>query len=139
MIEVVSAVIIQAGRILLSQRRPEQDYPLLWESPGGKVEGNESHHQALRRELREELGVDPAHVARIAEHAIWCGEIPRPKRVSVFILLYAVAIEDCAKPVAAEGQGLGWFLPEEMAALRLAPANERARGAVVEHMWRVSK
>lgn len=40
MIEVVSGVIIQKGRILLTQRREEQDFPFTWECPGGKVESS---------------------------------------------------------------------------------------------------
>ncbi len=128
MIEVVSAVIIQAGRILLTQRRPEQDYPLLWESPGGKVEGNESHHEALRRELLEELGVE-ARV--IPEEAMWCGEIPRPDREPVFVLLYAVFLGEGSLPKALEGQGLGWFRATELGVLAMAPANAKARQLLV--------
>lgn len=58
MIEVVSAVIIRAGRILLTQRPDGKDFPFTWECPGGKVEGNESHNLALARELMEELGIE---------------------------------------------------------------------------------
>ncbi len=36
----------------------------LWEFPGGKVQGNENHHQALEREIAEELAID----IQIAKH-----------------------------------------------------------------------
>ena len=84
MIEVVSALIVEHGRVLLTQRRPDQDFAGCWESPGGKVEGNEAWHDALRRELREEVGVE---LSGISEHALWCGEIERPGKGSVFVLL----------------------------------------------------
>lgn len=51
-IEVVSALIVRNGRVLLTQRRADNaHFPLAWESPGGKVEGGvESHRDALARE-----------------------------------------------------------------------------------------
>jgi 8-oxo-dGTP diphosphatase len=35
---VVAAFIERRGRVLLSQRRADQSFPLAWEFPGGKVE-----------------------------------------------------------------------------------------------------
>jgi 8-oxo-dGTP diphosphatase len=53
---VVAALIERRGRVLLSQRREDQSFPLMWEFPGGKVEPGESPSAALEREIREELG-----------------------------------------------------------------------------------
>ncbi len=54
---VVAAVIERGGRILVSQRGPGAGQAGRWEFPGGKREPGETDHQALRRELLEELGV----------------------------------------------------------------------------------
>lgn len=44
----------EAGRILLVDPRYKPD----WDLPGGMAEANESPREAVRRELREELGLD---------------------------------------------------------------------------------
>lgn len=56
-IEVVAAVILRDNRILATQRGygEMKDW---WEFPGGKIEAGESTHQALARELREELNAE---------------------------------------------------------------------------------
>jgi len=53
---VVAALIARRGRVLLSQRRADQSFPLAWEFPGGKVEAGETPEEALVREIDEELG-----------------------------------------------------------------------------------
>lgn len=126
MIEVVSAVIVRDGRILLTQRLPEKDYPFAWECPGGKVDGDESHHDAIRRELREELGVSGAEDVQPAQQAIWCGRVKKEDRSEIFLLMYPVFLTADARPYAREGQGIGWFTSAEMSRLTLTPGNRAA-------------
>ncbi|NNM53347.1 MAG: (deoxy)nucleoside triphosphate pyrophosphohydrolase [Spirochaetales bacterium] len=56
-IEVVAAVLIQDGKVFAAQRNAKGEVGLKWEFPGGKTEAGESHHEALARELHEELGI----------------------------------------------------------------------------------
>ena len=55
--QVVAALIVRNGKILICQRTRHQPMPLKWEFPGGKVEPDESPENALFRELEEELGI----------------------------------------------------------------------------------
>jgi 8-oxo-dGTP diphosphatase len=68
---VVAAVIENAdGGYLLAQRPTGKVYAGYWEFPGGKVEAGESDHDALVREIREELDivVDAAHPWLVRRH-----------------------------------------------------------------------
>ncbi len=133
MIEVVSALIVEQGRVLLTQRRPDQDFAGCWESPGGKVEGNESWHDALRRELREEVG---AELSTISEHALWSGRIARPGKEDVFVLLLRAQLARGSVPRPLEGQGIGWFGVLSFMHLPLMPANEAAKSLTQEALSR---
>ena len=64
-IEAVVAVIEKDGRILIQKRPAGGLLADLWEFPGGKVEPGESLTAALRREVREELGVEIEAVRRL--------------------------------------------------------------------------
>jgi 8-oxo-dGTP diphosphatase len=46
------------GRFLLAQRPAGKVYAGYWEFPGGKVDAGETAHDALCRELHEELGIE---------------------------------------------------------------------------------
>ena len=66
--QVVAALIFKDDQILVCQRTRHQTMPLKWEFPGGKIEAGEQPRDALRRELKEELGIDATigdEVARI--------------------------------------------------------------------------
>ena len=55
--KVICAVIFNSSGQLLITRRSKGKYKDKWEFPGGKVEGIESNHDCLHRELSEELDV----------------------------------------------------------------------------------
>ena len=56
-IRVVAGLIFRDDLILACQRHESGGFPLKWEFPGGKVQPGETDFDALRRELREELGI----------------------------------------------------------------------------------
>lgn len=57
-IEVVAAIIKKDNKYYCAQRKDEGELAKKWEFPGGKIEENETHQQALEREIKEELSAE---------------------------------------------------------------------------------
>ncbi|MDX3664410.1 NUDIX domain-containing protein [Streptomyces sp. ID05-26A] len=73
MITVVGLVHVEAGRLLVVRSRNKKAFYL----PGGKIEPGESLEDAVRREVREELGVEldePSQLKRYISLAYGEGE-----------------------------------------------------------------
>ena len=58
LIEVSAGLVFREGRLLITQRQADAHLGGLWEFPGGKRQPPESFEDCLRRELREELGIE---------------------------------------------------------------------------------
>lgn len=84
-IDVSAGVIVRDGRILACQRPANQSHPGEWEFPGGKREPGETMAECLRRELREELGIE----AEVGPE-IWRAEHTYPARPPVALVFFRV-------------------------------------------------
>lgn len=58
MIKVSCAIIIENGKILITQNDSNSSHPFQWEFPGGKIKQNETAEECVVREIREELEID---------------------------------------------------------------------------------
>jgi 8-oxo-dGTP diphosphatase len=57
---VTAAIIDNDGKLLLTRRKEDAPYPMLWEFSGGKVEPDEDPADGVVREIREELAIEVA-------------------------------------------------------------------------------
>ncbi len=55
---VMSAIIQDGDKFLISKQGKSQHHEGLWAFPGGKLRMNESIYEGLKREMQEELGVE---------------------------------------------------------------------------------
>jgi len=65
--DVVAAIIKRNDLYLIAQRNSNKYKGLKWEFPGGKVESDETFHEALSREIQEELNININVHKKIAE------------------------------------------------------------------------
>lgn len=57
-LKVTCAIITIDGKILAVQRSRTMSMPMKWEFPGGKIEPAETEMECIKREIREELGIE---------------------------------------------------------------------------------
>ncbi len=113
-VRVVAAVIQRDGRYLVGLRRADKRHGGLWEFPGGKLDPGETLLDAAARELEEELAVRCEGISTV----VWTSRDPG----SVYVIEFAKA-RITGDPVALEHERIGWFTPEELGGMPLAPAD----------------
>ena len=88
-----------------------------WEFPGGKVEANETVHQALQRELKEEVAIDVLSVAPLMEISHDYGDKS--------VLLEVFVVDNfTGEAKGLEGQEGAWFTLAEFDGLNFPAANQ---------------
>ena len=122
-VRVVAAVVARGDALLVCQRPPHKRHGGLWEFPGGKCEPGESDGDAVRRELREELGVE---VLDVGAELVAIGDPGSP------FLIAFVPTRIAGEPTCHEHVALRWGTPCELAALPLAPSDRRFVEGLVE-------
>ncbi|MGD1070597.1 MAG: NUDIX hydrolase [Bryobacteraceae bacterium] len=114
----VGALIIDSGRILLVERgrEPLKDY---WSLPGGVVETGERLEYAVRREVREETGleVEVLHLLEVFERIM---EDAGGRAEYHFVLMDYICRPSGGTLCAADdASAVRWFAPEEIAGLKI--------------------
>ena len=115
-IRVVAAVIRRGDTFLVCQRPLHKRHGGMWEFPGGKCERGESDAEAIRRELVEELEVEPVSVG---EPEFEIADLGSP----FLIVFIPVRIE--VEPRAIEHSDLTWASVDELLVMPLAPSDRR--------------
>ncbi|MBI4387750.1 MAG: 8-oxo-dGTP diphosphatase MutT [Candidatus Omnitrophica bacterium] len=117
-VEVAAALIRheEDGRFLITQRHLDDFLGGLWEFPGGKRRKNETLERCLKREIKEEVGVDIEVGAR---HKAVSYEYPDR---AVSILFYWARINK-GRPQTLGCRNLKWVHPHELLDYNFPPAD----------------
>jgi 8-oxo-dGTP diphosphatase len=97
--------------LLLGLRAPHRrSFPNCWDTVGGHLEAGETHEEALRRELDEEIGVYPTKFTVVGDYPAQAGSWLRLFKVEAW----------CGEPriMNDEHVDLRWFTADEAVRLR---------------------
>ena len=104
---VAAAIIEKNGKILIAQRKLCSSFGGKWEFPGGKIESEETPEQCLKRELKEELGIE-AIVG-----PFFCASTFEYKHMSIELLVYRAA-HVSGEIVEYDHESIKWVSRDEL-------------------------
>lgn len=111
------------GRVLMAERPGDKAMAGYWEFPGGKIEPGESTHDALARELSEELSIEIIHATP------WITRTFSYPHANTRLELFLVH-EWRGEPHGCEHQQLSWQDPHDVTVNPLLPANHDIMNAL---------
>ena len=114
---VTAAVIEKDGKVLIAKRKKGWRFAGKWEFPGGKIEPGETPEECLRRELREELGIE----TEIGDFL--CSSTYAYSHATVELLVYR-AIHTAGEYTLYDHQEIRWVPPEALRDYEFPEADE---------------
>jgi 8-oxo-dGTP pyrophosphatase MutT (NUDIX family) len=119
--------------LLLAQRAPATSYAWNWCTPGGKV-GEETHHDALARELHEELGI--VLLGQLGRLVYRCDVSSSRTGELMRVHCYLIQLGDIPSAVKAQCLdktiGVGWFGRHDILNATLALADGLNRKTLMD-------
>jgi len=122
-VHVAVGAIRRQGKILIAKRPEHVHQGGCWEFPGGKIEAQESVEQALIRELKEELDIEPQNFSPLIQ-------IPfRYPQKQVLLDVYCID-KFIGDPKGLEGQPIQWVDQKDLGKFQFPPANHAILSAL---------
>jgi 8-oxo-dGTP diphosphatase len=117
---VVAAVVVENGRVLVTERKAGTHLAGAWEFPGGKLLPGEDPRAGLRRELREELGIETT-IGEIVD--VTFHEYPEADKAVLLMFFEAQRTASSRAPEAIDVAAFAWFGARDLDPERFPPAD----------------
>lgn len=116
-INVVGGIIIDNNKIFCVKRGPGRSLENYWEFPGGKIEGDETLQEALKRELKEELCIEVKTSDAVFDIASYDYSFGRVNLTTILCQLKS------GQPILNEHIDMKWLAPKDLTTLDFAPVD----------------
>jgi 8-oxo-dGTP diphosphatase len=117
---VAAGILIEGGRVLLTQRKAGTHLEGAWEFPGGKVEPGEDPRTALARELKEEVGLE-VKVGEIVD--VTFHRYEQAKKAVLLLFFEVVRQDGSPEPRAIDVAAVRWAKGDELDEKDFPPAD----------------
>jgi 8-oxo-dGTP diphosphatase len=118
MLTVTAAVIIRDGKVLIARRNPGLSNGGRWEFPGGKVRSHENPRSCLKREIKEELGIESEVLENI-------GTVTHEEDSGRLRLLFFRTKWLAGKMCLRDHTEIRWVEPVQLSEFELSPADRQ--------------
>jgi 8-oxo-dGTP diphosphatase len=119
LIIVAAGILIEDGKVLLTQRKRGTHLEDRWEFPGGKCEEDEDPKAALVRELAEEVGID----VRVGDPVCVTFHRYLDANKSVLLLFFEVTRTSEKEPSAIDVAAVRWATTSDLDPADFPPAD----------------
>lgn len=114
----VTGIVEKNGRFLIIKRRKDEiAYPGMWTVPGGKVEAPDDCKTTLKREIKEEVGIE------VENNFVFLRdyEFTRPDNYHVIGLTFGCKYKSGKVKLGADFIDFAWVTPEKSKKYNLIP------------------
>ena len=112
--QVTAGLLRRDGRVLITKRPDGKHLAGFWEFPGGKQESGETLEACLKREIKEELGIE----VRVDKHIHTVHHEYEDRRVALHLFL-CTHLKGDLKPL--DSQEIKWVAHEDLHQYRFPP------------------
>ncbi len=123
---IIASAIIEndKGEILLLKRGETKTFQGNWQLPEGKLEENEKPKDALKRELKEELGAEVKNLS--LENVSQSTMDAKGTKYLAFRIIFKVKLKEGQITLSSEHSDYQWIMPKKLTSLELLPGTSGA-------------